>query len=206
MLNWRLVIFPCDCHFCSYIGFSPNSGSRWFQALCRKLEMGAHGRRVFVLDAFFAVFRQAIRRPKKIILYGAAPILFMFSTSFVVPDLIRKHKAPGELLLHYSHSIRPDTILVSDKDLVDTVCWFYKQSDVYLLGGGEELSYGLYYDDSKHRPLSPDQFRTLVLKNRGTGRVILVARARKYKDWMQSLPKRLFEDSNGNDGFVFAQF
>lgn len=143
---------------------------------------------------------------KKIILYGAAPILFMFSTSFLVPDLIRKHKAPGEFLLHYSHSIRPDTILVSDKDLVGSVCWFYKQSDVYVLGGGGELSYGLHYDDSKHRLLSPDQFRRLVLKNRGTGRVILVARARKYKDWMQSLPKRLFEDSNGNVGFVFARF
>lgn len=144
--------------------------------------------------------------PKKIMLFGLAPILFMFSANFIMPDLIMEHKAPGEFLIHHSNRVRPDTILVSGQDPVRAVCWFYKRSDVYLLEAGGELSYGLHFEDSRHRMLNLDQFREVVLKNRGTGRVTLVAKARKYKNWKQSLPEPVFEDCNGNGGFVFVQF
>jgi 4-amino-4-deoxy-L-arabinose transferase len=140
-------------------------------------------------------------------LFVGSSIFFMFIAHFIVPDLTIAHKAPGKLLLSNSHRIQPDTILVSGKDPVCAVCWFYKRSDVYLLeGGAGELSYGLHYNDSKHRLLSLNQLRELILKNRGTGRVTLVAKARKYNDWKKSLPEPLFEDSSGNGGFMFAQF
>ena len=143
---------------------------------------------------------------KKIMLYAAAPILFMFVAHVLLPDLTIEHKAPGEFLLRHSHRIRPETILVSDEEPVRAVCWFYRRSDVYLLGTAGELSYGLHFEDSKHRLLNPDQFREFVHKNRGKGRVTLIAKAWKYRNWKQNLPEPLFEDSNGNGGFIFAQF
>ncbi len=143
---------------------------------------------------------------KKIMLYSAAPVLLMFIAHFIMPDPTMDHKAPGEFLLRHSNRIRPDTILVSEDDPVRAVCWFYRRSDVYLLGQAGELSYGLHFEDSKDRLLNPEQFEELVLKNRGTGRVTLIARARSYKKWKQDFPEPLFEDSSGNGGFVFVQF
>lgn len=144
--------------------------------------------------------------PKKMMLFVGSPIFIMFIAHFIMPGLTIAKKAPGELLLSNSYRIQPDTILVSGRGPVCAVCWFYKRSDVYLLGGAGELSYGLHYNDSKHRHLSLDQLRELILRNRGTGRVTLVAKARRYNDWRKSLPEPLFEDSNGNRGFIFAQF
>lgn len=143
---------------------------------------------------------------KKIMLYGTAPVLFMFIAHFIIPNQTMEHKTPGDFLLRHSDRIQPDTILVADEDPVQSVCWFYRRSDVYLLGDAGELSYGLGYNDSKHRLLGLAQFRKLTLKNRGTGRVTLIAKARKYKSWRESLPEPLFEDGNGKEGFVFAQF
>lgn len=143
---------------------------------------------------------------KKIVLYAAAPIFFMFIAHFIVPDLTIDHKAPGEFLLSHSHRIRPDTILVSGEEPVRAVCWFYRRSDVYLLEGAGELRYGVHFEDSRHRLLNLDQLRKLILKNRGTGRVTLIAKSGKYENWKQDLPEPVFADINGSRNFVFVQF
>jgi 4-amino-4-deoxy-L-arabinose transferase len=145
-------------------------------------------------------------RKKRIILYGAGPALLMFITPFSIPDHTIEHKAPGQFLLAHAREIRPDTILVSSDDPVRAVCWFYKRDDVYLLEQAGELSYGLEYADSRHRRLEPDQFWELVRKNRGTGRVVLVLKARLYREWKGDLPEPISEDSNGEGGFVFVKY
>jgi len=143
---------------------------------------------------------------KKIVLYAAAPIVFMFITHFIMPDLTIDHKAPGEFLLSHSHRIRPDTILVSGEEPVRAVCWVYRRSDVYLLEGAGELHYGVHFEDSRHRLLNLDQLRELIIKNRGTGRVTLIAKSGKYENWKQDLPEPVFADINGSRSFVFVQF
>ena len=160
---------------------------------------------------FWAVFlllsaRESEHPPRKILLYTAAPVLLMFLAPFILPDVAIERTAPGEFLLDHSHRIQPDTILVTDEDPVGAVCWYYKRNNIYLLGGAGELAHGLSYKDSKHRFLSVDQFNALVSEHRGTGRVTLIAKAGRYKDRKAKLPKPIFEDANGNDGFVFAQF
>jgi 4-amino-4-deoxy-L-arabinose transferase len=151
----------------------------------------------------------SVREPgyqKKITFYCAAPLLFMFCVPFLVPDQTIERKMPGEFLLRNSHKVVADSILVSDEEPLRAVCWFYRRSDVNLIEGTGELSYGINNEDSKHRQLDLDGLRELVLQNRGTGRVILIAATEKYKIWRNKLPPPLFEDSNGDNGFVFAQF
>jgi len=157
--------------------------------------------------ALFLLFSiRESRHQRKIMLYAAAPLLFMGIIPFVIPDLTAERKAPGEFLLRHSHRIYPNAILVSDEDPVSAVCWFYRRNDIYLLGDPGELSYGLRYDESKHRLLNFDQFSELVQKSQRTAPVILFTKVKKYQDWKQHLPKPCFEDSNGNGGFIFAQF
>jgi len=161
----------------------------------------------FMMFAFLLISAVRVTNSKtKLMLVGCAPLLVLFGSNFIMPDLTLEHKAPGAFLLKNVHKIQTDTMLVADEDPMGAVCWFYKRDDVYLLEGGGEVSYGLNYEDAKYRSLNLKQFKDLVLQNAETGRVVLVAKSRKYRRWKQNLPEPLYEDSNGNGGYVFAQY
>jgi 4-amino-4-deoxy-L-arabinose transferase len=141
---------------------------------------------------------------KRLWLYAASPLLFMFGTQFILPDLTRLSKAPGDFLMSHSDKVRADTLIVSYENPLQAVCWFYKRDDVYVLMKGDELSYGLAYEDSKHRLLNAEQFGQLVAENSGKRGVVLISKFREYEQYKNKLPKPLSEQSNGE--FVFAQF
>jgi 4-amino-4-deoxy-L-arabinose transferase len=151
----------------------------------------------------------SIRLPdykNKLLLYAAAPVLFIFAAHFCIPDLTVQHKIPGYFLLGHYDKIRPGSIIAADEAMISSICWFYKRSDVYLLGNQGELEYGLNYEDSKDRHLDHDGFKELVAKRKGTGVVTLIARVKNYKEWRKDLPSSVYDDISGEGGFVFAQF
>jgi 4-amino-4-deoxy-L-arabinose transferase len=140
---------------------------------------------------------------KKLILYSAAPMLFMLSTHFIMPNQIVDRKAPGALLLKNTSRVSPDTVLVAD-GLVQAACWFYKRDDVYLLNGAGELGYGLKYDDSKHRLLKVEQFKKLIAGEQGKKGVILIAKTKNYVRYKSMLPKPIYQEISNR--FAFIQF
>ena len=141
---------------------------------------------------------------KKLAYFAIGPAVFMFCAQFVMPNQFKDGKAPGEFLRQNWHRVRPDTTLVSDNYLASAVCWSYKRSDVFPLGRGGELAYGLGYDDSKQRLLDIERFRELIAKGSGKGRITLIIRTRLYAEYGGQLPKPVFEDVG--HGFVFAEF
>lgn len=149
---------------------------------------------------------KAIEFKRKLLWFCLAPLSFFFISPFIVPDLTVEHKAPGEFLLRHFNRIKPETVLVADEDLAGAACWFYQRNDVYLLGGPGELSYGLGYDDARHRLLDTNRLMELISKNGRTKSVILVARSKHYQSWKDHLPGPLFEESSGPGGCVLAQF
>jgi 4-amino-4-deoxy-L-arabinose transferase len=142
---------------------------------------------------------------RKITLYCMAPLLFMFSSQFIVPEKIMQGRAPERLLLRNSDRISPETILVSDHQLVSAVCWFYKRDDVYLLEDGGELSYGLEYDNiNRSRLLTAGPFQQLIKINSGNRPVLLLMETDRYLKSRHLIPEPVFLDTDS--GFVFAQF
>ncbi len=161
----------------------------------------------FVMFAFLLISAVRVSNSKiKLMLVGCSPLLLLFGSNFIMPDLTLEHKAPGTFLMKNAHKIKTDTMLVADEDPMGAVCWFYKRDDVYLLEGGGEVSYGLNYEDAKFRSLNLKQFKDLLLQNTEKGRVVLIAKSRKYMRWKQNLPEPLYEDSNGEGGYVFVQY
>ena len=124
----------------------------------------------------------------------------------MIPDLTVEHKAPGAFLLRHKDKVKAKTLLVADEDPMGAVCWFYKRNDVYLLEGGGEVTYGLNYEDAKHRSLNLKRFKDLIIKTAGKERLVLVAESEKYARWKQYLPKPMYEDSSGKGGYVFVQY
>jgi len=141
---------------------------------------------------------------KKVAFWCAGPAVLMFSTAFLIPDRLTATKAPEAFLQRYASDIRPDTLIVTDDTLGPAVCWTYKRQDVFFLNKGGEMTYGLGYDDSKHRLLTIDGFNALVAEGSRAGRIVLIIRARSYSQWSQQLTKPQAIDTNGH--FVFARF
>jgi 4-amino-4-deoxy-L-arabinose transferase len=184
-------------------GFRPYSQS-W------KWGLAVAGLMIFAYLLFVACRKAEYR--KKIVFYAVSPIFIIFSIPFILPGVTLQIKTPGKILLQCSNLVHPDTILVSDEDQVRAVCWFYKRNDVYLLGGGGELMYGLSYKDSKNRLLTIDGFNKLV--KRYPGRIVAVFNFQRYQSWKAKLPKPLFLKTNAEnrgdiiakDGFVIAAY
>jgi 4-amino-4-deoxy-L-arabinose transferase len=144
---------------------------------------------------------QDVRR--KIVFFCLAPVLFMFSIPFVMPEKLKEGKAPEKFLLRHALQAQPTDILVSSNNMVHAVCWFYKRSDVYLLNDPDELEYGIGYPDSSHRLLTFEQFGELI-KNTKNARVILIAREKGYTKLEAKIPTPTFKDVK--EKFVFAEY
>ena len=184
--------------------------SQTMSAALRLYEQRETWKVVLVTTAFltYALFLLCASRAanfrKKLAYFAIGPTVFMFCAQFVMPNQFKDGKAPGEFLRQNWHRVRPDTTLVSDNYLASAVCWCYKRRDVFLLGRGGELAYGLGYDDSKQRLLDIERLRELITKGSGKGCITLIIRMKLYAEYAGLLPKPVFEDVG--HGVVFAEF
>jgi 4-amino-4-deoxy-L-arabinose transferase len=135
---------------------------------------------------------------------GAAPILFLLSFHFGLPDQIKEHKAPIDFLRQQASRLQPDTILVADENVMSAACWVYKRQDIFLLEWSGELEYGLSYKDTSQRYIQMVHFKKMVYTETGQGRIVLIADTNFYEHFGKSMPKPIYEDHYGE--FVFAQF
>ncbi len=139
---------------------------------------------------------------RKILIYGLAPALLMFSAHFLYPDAVLEKRAPGVFLMAHADKIRSKTVIVSDYSPIHAVCWYYKRRDVYMVGSSGELTYGVTQKDAAFRLLTIEKVKGLIDEN--PGNLVFVARKNNYEKWKKSLPVPLFEDCNGQ--FVFAAY
>ena len=88
--------------------------------------------------------------------------LFAFM-NLVVPHSTLARLSPITIIEKEKHRIKPDTILVSDSNVIRAVAWELKRTDIHLLQKGE-LTYGLSYPDAKDRFLGPSGLTELLQK------------------------------------------
>lgn len=156
----------------------------------------------FVLIVFCTGNAEDFR--KQILYFAAGPALFMFCGQFAVPYRLIEGKAPMEFLEQRKEMIGPEDILISDNYLASAVCWAYRRNDVFIVGRGGELEYGLRYDDSKHRLLDPDNLSERIMTAPVNARITFITLTRRYVEYRHRLPKPLFEDIG--DYFTLAGF
>jgi 4-amino-4-deoxy-L-arabinose transferase len=181
-------------------------GFKGFKPYAQTWKWGLGVACLMMLGFLLTVAARSLNHKTKLIFVISAPLALLFSINFMMPDLTIEHKAPGAFLLRHKDKVTPHTLLVSDEDPMGAVCWFYKRDDVYLLGSGGEVSYGLNYGDAKYRSLNLEKFTDLIIKAAGKDKVVLVAKSEKYARWKPRLPEPRYEDSNGKGGFVFVQY
>ena len=164
--------------------------------------MAANG--LIIMAFFFLLSARAATGSRKILLFGLAPVLLLFMANFIMPDQTLEKKAPAQLLQRHQQDVTADSVIFSGEEMLQSVCWYFKRDDVYLVQSSGELDFGVKYADAGARLLDLDQVHRLIDKNQGKS--ILIASVKKYEIWEKALPQPRLVDYNGAKGYVFAQY
>ncbi|HEY2921563.1 MAG TPA: phospholipid carrier-dependent glycosyltransferase [Candidatus Binatia bacterium] len=147
---------------------------------------------------------------KKLLWYCLAPVPFFICAQFAIPDNLPWSRSAEPFLALHAHRVPDNGILVSDGFLVDSTCWFFKRDDVYLIGDGGELHYGLTQDDAPNRLLELEEFGRMIAENIGKRNITVVITASQFERYRNHLPKPAFEalDTRTKDPkrALFVQF
>lgn len=157
----------------------------------------------------WAVFSLAAIKSKglhwKLVLYSAAPVLFMFSWPLVSPAVLKTTKSPGAFLLSQIQDIPENSILIADSALTASVCWYWERDDVLIAGSKGEYAYGLAYRDGQHRLLNAEQIAQVIAEKMATDCVVLMVREDLYRQLCQQLLRQPIRVAVCQD-LVFALF
>lgn len=107
--------------------------------------------------AFFQSYKKRIL----ILMCASAILLPAFNTS--LPKSMLVNKSPSYIIQHTLDKIDSHTILVSDANVVRSVAWTFKRTDIYLLHRGE-LQYGLSYPEHTNKLLGLKGLEELLIK------------------------------------------
>jgi 4-amino-4-deoxy-L-arabinose transferase len=140
----------------------------------------AAGLLLWVVFSLAAVAARDLRR--KLALYSAGPVLFMFSWAMVSPAVLKTAKTPGTFLLSNAENIPANSILITDNALTASVCWYYGRSDAFIVDREGEFGYGLAYEDGRHRFVPTERLTQFIRENTAAGCVVLIAREDRYRE------------------------
>ena len=125
--------------------------------------------------------------------------------NFAVPNSAMDRRTPGNLLQRNLSRVTPDTILVSNDNVIRAVCWFFKRDNVKVVEKTGELTYGLKHEGNKPgKFLSDDMLREMIRENAGKRPVILVLIKDHFENYKDRLPAPSFTDTDNH--FVFAVY
>jgi len=131
----------------------------------------------------------------RLAIFAASPLLFLFCLNFSLPTLVMAPDTPEQLLRGYATRYGNDTTVVADIHTLHAVCWVFDRSDVQVIGGTGELTFGI-----EHEPTQPRRFS---LTQCTTPRVLLVVRPRTFEQYRHELPEPVFTASRS--GILVAE-
>ncbi len=109
---------------------------------------------------------------------GAAVSLACALATVVFPTGLT-HKTPEAWLATRVDPIPRDAIVVTDRHLVQPVCWHLQRDDVLVLWGPGELSYGLERPDQRARWLDDRALEALIRDPARTRPVVVIGRVHR---------------------------
>ena len=140
---------------------------------------------------------------KKLLVFCLAPTVFFLNVNWAIPDKLVVARSAEAFLRSNAQYVKDTTLVFTDAQLVHSVCFFYKRNNVYLLSSRGELSYGLRYPDAKGRLMSNEEFKELVLNQKGKHDIVFITSTKRLGDY-KNLPPPVYQSQNGS--LLFFQF
>ncbi|RTR40821.1 lipid IV(A) 4-amino-4-deoxy-L-arabinosyltransferase [Shewanella canadensis] len=101
----------------------------------------------------------------KITSYMLMPLSLFLLAWAIIPNISIDSKMPGRFLEQVSPLVSDDAILIADyPSTMSALNWYFKRRDIYLTGNTGEVTYGLGYDDAKHKYVAPSLLDEFIQK------------------------------------------
>ena len=117
-----------------------------------------------VIMAWISILRLAIATPLSarhwVVGMGTVPMFALIP--LYVPELIYAGKMPGTFIQEQVATIPEDTIVATDATLLGSASWYFKRTDIYLVGSMGEYQYGLSYPDASMRHIPSEDFHQFI--------------------------------------------
>ena len=163
------------------------------------------------ITGFYLTWK-AVNRYAKLFLLQASLFPVLIGANFVFPAMIREWKAPILFLESVAPDIpRENTIIVVNRRPFQDVCWAFKATEVRMLGGKNEIEYGLSYPEAQ-KLFIPD-FDALEIvfwtQKHKKGNLVLVTPLEQFSSFELLLPKPIWVKKSQPgliDGYVVALY
>ncbi len=119
--------------------------------------------------------RRAADDPVRVLGISLAGLLLAIPV--VIPDATRDSKMPGPFLEEQKALVAPDAVIIVKGQLVGSVAWVFKRSDLYVFEPNE-LEYGLSQPDAAGRGVDSAGIRRLIQANAGKRDVLIITRVK----------------------------
>ena len=159
---------------------------------------------VLVAMSIALVYSIRYKPYKQIIIYAFSFSLLIISSHFLIPSKTLYKKAPDHVITRNRVNISNTTSVLVGEVNIRSACWYLKRDNVYIVENAGELQYGISYDDSKHRMLTPIETGEFVRNNKGN--TVIIATKKEYSRWQSFLPIPIMLDSSSKEGFLVAYY
>jgi len=123
----------------------------------------------------------------KITSYMLMPLSLFLLAWAIIPNISIDSKMPGRFMEQIRPLVTDDAVLVADyPSTMSGFNWYFKRRDVYLTGHTGEVTYGLGFEDAKHKYVDPSMLNEFIQKQKIDVPVLLLFRE---MDVPQSLPE-----------------
>jgi len=170
--------------------FPPLAGARLFAA-CEMFHWIAIAAGLLVWAALACVSLRAGSYMERFALFIAAPVLFAVVLHVSLPEKTAEGKAPEEFFryLAKSEAIPGNSLIVTDDYVGPAVCWYLKRTDLFVIGNGGELRYGLKHPDSQHRNVTVERLAEMIKDPRRKHSIVFIADKDRYGMCEKILPR-----------------
>jgi 4-amino-4-deoxy-L-arabinose transferase len=104
----------------------------------------------------------SLRSRHWVIALGVAPAFSLIP--LYLPELVYAGRMPGVFLKEQAPAIAEDTIVATDATLLSAVSWYFKRTDIVLVGNASNYDYALSYADTQHRRIEFADFDAFIEK------------------------------------------
>lgn len=82
-----------------------------------------------------------------------------------MPELIYAGRMPGNFLKEQAEAIAPNAIIATDSTLLSSASWYFKRTDIMVVGSPGEAAYGLSQPGASHRHIAFDDFADFIARS-----------------------------------------
>jgi 4-amino-4-deoxy-L-arabinose transferase len=162
---------------------------------------------IMALAAYIFVLFRAMRAQdtyQRMLFVCIGPMFLLAPAPFLLPSSTFDGKSPGSVMERHVEGLSPSVLVVTDKYTVSAACWYYKRSDVYIVGSPGELAYGASSRPSPSKVIPQDKFASFLEAREAGTEVMLITPPDRFEDYKLTLPQP--HNITVEAGYVVAHF